>query len=109
MQYYILHTCNRELVRLSMVQYLNAILNKEEDDILIVYNPVTGEVKSKDSDISEYWFHDFNGMLEEIAHSSPDEARFFLEIASDFGKDSSALSAYNHTINNQTRYSLVEY
>ena len=108
MQYYILHTDNRELVQISISEYFAHLVTKNEESLLLIYNPITGEVKSLE-DISEYWFHDFNGKLEEVAHSSADEAKFYLDLHYDFGKETETLDQYKFTINNQTQYSLAEY
>lgn len=110
MKYYMLHKDSLELVRLSVKEYMEVVLKDEleyHQACLVLYNPNTNQCRSLD-DISMYWFHDFNGELDESVHTSEDSAQSFLDYISEYGKNM-ALYHYNFTLNNNKKHVLGVY
>ena len=66
MQYYLLNIDHSDLTRITISEYFAFVAtHKLGNNILVLYNPADGTVSSM-KDISPYWFHDFNGKLDEF-------------------------------------------
>jgi hypothetical protein len=101
-QYYLLDTEVNQLARITVGEWFGHVA-KKDDGILIMYNPKESTVSSM-SDISTFWFHDFNGKLEEMVHTSEEDSDEFVRKFTDDGRDLMARYHYKCAIHNNLKY-----
>lgn len=107
MQYYLLQTDVDQINQISISEYFTHV-SQGTDGILVMYNPDEGTVASM-SDISSYFFHDFNGKLDTVVCTSEQESSEFIADFTDGGRDTRAMRFYRYAINNNEKYYPIKF